>query len=188
MATPMPDESTVFNAACRIADPAARRRYVAGACGGDPAFAARVEALLRMHDEDPNFLASSAQELGDFLGTPNESPIRCPVAPSGLPLPGPLRWPLAARDYLLPGPRWLATKFSVSWGAVAWESSLRPRTLDSVGGSPSSSSPPNTQVGADAQVPSSRRPGLRRQSTTRTSYPFIMSEKATASHSSSCRC
>ena len=74
----MPDESTVFNAARRIEDPAARRRYVTGACGGDPAFAARVEALLRMHDEDPNFLASPAQELGDFHGTLNEPPTLPP--------------------------------------------------------------------------------------------------------------
>jgi serine/threonine protein kinase/tetratricopeptide (TPR) repeat protein len=62
MAAPKPDESTLFNAARRIDDPAARRQYVREACGDDQTLANRVEALLRMHDEDPTFLASPPQE------------------------------------------------------------------------------------------------------------------------------
>jgi serine/threonine protein kinase/Flp pilus assembly protein TadD len=70
MATTKLDEAAVFNAARRIVDPAARRRYVQEACGGDAVLAGRVEALLRAHDEDPTFLASPTKELGDVLGAP----------------------------------------------------------------------------------------------------------------------
>ena len=58
------------NAARRIGDPAARRLYVREACGEDIALAGRVEALLRMHDEDPTFLAAPAEDVRDLLGVP----------------------------------------------------------------------------------------------------------------------
>jgi serine/threonine protein kinase len=70
MAAPKPDEATIFNAARRIDDPAARRNYVREACGDDRALAARVEKLLRAHDDDPTFLASPAEEVRDLLGAP----------------------------------------------------------------------------------------------------------------------
>src|SRR5262245_13472635 len=70
MAAPRLDEATVFNAARRIADPAARRLYVREACGDDLALAERVEALLRANDEDKTFLASPTRELHDLVGTP----------------------------------------------------------------------------------------------------------------------
>ena len=77
MAAPKPDESTLFNAARRIDDPAARRLYVREACGDDLALAARGEALLRAHDEDP-FLASPTRELGEVLGALKEAPTPAP--------------------------------------------------------------------------------------------------------------
>jgi hypothetical protein len=77
MAAPKPDESTLFNAARRIDDPAARRLYVREAYGDDLALAARGEALLRAHDEDP-FLASPTRELGEVLGALNEAPTPAP--------------------------------------------------------------------------------------------------------------
>jgi len=69
MAAPKPDESTLFNAARRIDDPAARRLYVREACGDDLALAARGEALLRAHDEDP------------FLALPDQGAWRGPRRP-----------------------------------------------------------------------------------------------------------
>ena len=68
MAAPKPDESTLFNAARRIDGPAARRLYVREACGDALALAGRLEALLRMHDEDPTFLASPAEDVRDLPG------------------------------------------------------------------------------------------------------------------------
>jgi eukaryotic-like serine/threonine-protein kinase len=55
-----PGEKTLFNAARRIGSPEARRLYLAGACGEDPELCARVEALLRVHDEDAAFLQTPA--------------------------------------------------------------------------------------------------------------------------------
>jgi serine/threonine protein kinase/tetratricopeptide (TPR) repeat protein len=70
MAMPKLDEASIFNAARRIDDPAARRLYVREACGEDGALADRVEALLRMHDEDPTFLASPTEDVRALLGAP----------------------------------------------------------------------------------------------------------------------
>ena len=59
-----PDESTtLFDAARRIDDPAARRLYIREACGEDLALAGRVEALLRVHDQEPTFLGSPLKEF-----------------------------------------------------------------------------------------------------------------------------
>jgi serine/threonine protein kinase/tetratricopeptide (TPR) repeat protein len=62
MAGTKPDEATLFDAARRIDDPAARRLYIWEACGEDLALAGRVEALLRVYDQDPTFLASPPEE------------------------------------------------------------------------------------------------------------------------------
>jgi WD40 repeat protein len=83
MAAPKSDESTLFNAARRIDDPAERRRYVHEACGDDLTLASRVEALLRIHEEDPTFLASSAEELDGFAGAPGELPTLAPAPAAG---------------------------------------------------------------------------------------------------------
>jgi serine/threonine protein kinase/tetratricopeptide (TPR) repeat protein len=63
------DEAAIFNAARRIEDSAAQRRYVAEACGEDRTLAGRVEALLRMH-EGSTFLASPAEDLRTLLDAP----------------------------------------------------------------------------------------------------------------------
>ena len=63
------DEAAIFNAARRIEDAAARRRYVAEACGEDRVLAARVEALLRMN-EGSTFLACPAEDLRTLLDAP----------------------------------------------------------------------------------------------------------------------
>jgi WD40 repeat protein/serine/threonine protein kinase len=68
MAAPTLNEADIFNAARRIEDPAARRLYVREACGEDGALADRVEALLRLHDEDTTFLDSPAEDVRAWLG------------------------------------------------------------------------------------------------------------------------
>jgi serine/threonine protein kinase len=68
MAAAKPDEATIFNAARRIEDPAARRFYIREACGEDRALAERVEALLGAHDEGATFLASPTAEVRALLG------------------------------------------------------------------------------------------------------------------------
>ena len=100
MAAPKPEESTLFNAARRINDPAARRQYVREACGDDAALAGRVEALLRIHDEDPTFLASPTRELGDLLGARDEAPTLAPAPAPGAEGPAPPRPALAGYEIL----------------------------------------------------------------------------------------
>jgi serine/threonine protein kinase len=50
----------LFNAARRIEAPDARRAYLERACGDDMALKARVERLLRVHEEEPTFLEAPA--------------------------------------------------------------------------------------------------------------------------------
>jgi serine/threonine protein kinase len=54
------DEEAIFNAARRIEAPEARRLYLRQSCGDDAALQARVEALLRVYDEERSFLQSPA--------------------------------------------------------------------------------------------------------------------------------
>jgi hypothetical protein len=56
-------EEAIFNAARAIEAPEARRLYVQHSCGDDPALRARVEALLRMYDQERSFLESPAAGL-----------------------------------------------------------------------------------------------------------------------------
>src|SRR5262245_58743449 len=55
-----PDEQEVFRAARRIEAPEARRAYLESTCGSQPGLRARIEALLRVHDEEQSFLRSPA--------------------------------------------------------------------------------------------------------------------------------
>jgi WD40 repeat protein/serine/threonine protein kinase len=57
---PKLDERDIFEAARRIAALDARRLYLARTCEDDDALLARVEALLRVHDDDLTFLQSPA--------------------------------------------------------------------------------------------------------------------------------
>src|SRR5438132_12185467 len=60
MAASKLDEAAVFNAARRIEELDARRRYLQETCGEDRALQARVESLLRVYEQEPGFLASPA--------------------------------------------------------------------------------------------------------------------------------
>ncbi len=57
------DEEVVFNAARRIEASEARRLYVEQACGPDRDLRARIEALLRVHDQERSFLEPPTQWL-----------------------------------------------------------------------------------------------------------------------------
>lgn len=52
------EEETIFKAACKISSPEARAKYVQKACAGDPVLLGRLEALLRVYDEEQSFLES----------------------------------------------------------------------------------------------------------------------------------
>jgi serine/threonine protein kinase/tetratricopeptide (TPR) repeat protein len=55
------DEAAIFNRARQIEAPEARRRYIQEACGEDRALRERVEALLRVHEEERTFLQTPAE-------------------------------------------------------------------------------------------------------------------------------
>src|SRR5262245_54994674 len=60
MSTLVPEEF-IFNAARRISELGSRCAYLDSACGDDPELRARVEALLRVYEEEQSFLSSPAE-------------------------------------------------------------------------------------------------------------------------------
>ncbi len=58
-----PDEVSIFNVARLITGPEERRLYLDLACGGDQGLRARLEVLLRAHDDEPGFLEAPATEI-----------------------------------------------------------------------------------------------------------------------------
>jgi len=63
MAMPKSAEEEVFNAARRIDAPDARRAYVERECGGDQGLKDRIEALLRVYDQERSFLRSPVEGM-----------------------------------------------------------------------------------------------------------------------------
>ena len=55
------NEAAIFNAARQIAESEARRLHVRQACGADSSLQARVEQLLWVYEQEPDFLAAPAQ-------------------------------------------------------------------------------------------------------------------------------
>src|SRR5262249_48838886 len=76
MLMPKLHEAAVFDAARKIHDPEARRRYLQEACGEDPDLLTRVEALLRVHDEEDWFLKVPDRRAASRIGTADDGPIR----------------------------------------------------------------------------------------------------------------
>jgi serine/threonine protein kinase len=68
------DEATIFNLARRMPSPDQRGHYLDQACGGDSQLRARVEALLRIHDQDPSFLETPAVSRAAETDTLAEGP------------------------------------------------------------------------------------------------------------------
>ncbi len=55
------NERTIFEKAMDLEDPEARAVYITEACGEDEALKARVEALLRSHEDPGGFLADQVR-------------------------------------------------------------------------------------------------------------------------------
>src|SRR5262245_43859611 len=75
MSVANPDEKAIFNAARRIESPEARRLYVTQACGDDRTLCERIEALVRVPDEDATFLRPPAEHL---RAGPEPAPAEAP--------------------------------------------------------------------------------------------------------------
>lgn len=60
MDTPKLDEEAIFNTARQLQAPTERQRYLDEACGADPVLRARVDALLRVFEQEQSFLESPA--------------------------------------------------------------------------------------------------------------------------------
>jgi serine/threonine protein kinase len=75
MITKLPDEEAIFKVACQISSPAARAEYLNQVCGDDQPAMARIQALLRVHDEESRFLISPPPGIAATLDTslPKES-------------------------------------------------------------------------------------------------------------------
>ncbi len=69
MSSPTLDEAAIFSAARQITAADARRRYIAGACEGDPALQSRLEALLLIDQADRGFLERPAQGVAARAGS-----------------------------------------------------------------------------------------------------------------------
>ncbi len=73
MATPKLDEAAIFNVARQIEAPEARLLFIQTACGEDRDLRTRVEALLRVNDEQGSFLETPAASIqGATSATSNE--------------------------------------------------------------------------------------------------------------------
>ncbi len=62
MATPTLDEAAIFNFARQLTAPEERRAYLQKACAEDPGLFTRLEAMLRLHDQEPHYLETSSAE------------------------------------------------------------------------------------------------------------------------------
>src|SRR5262245_12732350 len=56
MAIPIDEELLIFDEARNIESPEARGRYLDDACGGNAILRARLQALLRVHEQERSFL------------------------------------------------------------------------------------------------------------------------------------
>src|SRR5262249_21791279 len=70
MPTPPLDEKAIFNAARQLGSEDARRAYIGQACGEDGVVRARIEALVRVFEEDEGFLQSLPREFHAALDNP----------------------------------------------------------------------------------------------------------------------
>jgi serine/threonine protein kinase/tetratricopeptide (TPR) repeat protein len=74
------DEKTIFQAACSLNSPQARRDYLDKVCGNQPELRQRVSRLLEVHAESPSFLEAPATGVAATLVRPSatESPAPTP--------------------------------------------------------------------------------------------------------------
>src|SRR4051812_44168179 len=76
------DELSIFSTARQIADPAARKEYLASACGPDQTLRARIQILLDALDEQQSFLNIPADQDGLTIGMP--APAALPERPGSV--------------------------------------------------------------------------------------------------------
>jgi serine/threonine protein kinase/tetratricopeptide (TPR) repeat protein len=75
------DEAAIFNTARQMEDPQARQAYLLQACGEDSQLRRRLEALLRVHDEERGFLESPTREIHALLGASADEDLDTPLGP-----------------------------------------------------------------------------------------------------------
>src|SRR5262245_15497576 len=75
MSDPNRHIQTIFGEALGCGSPEERAAYLDGACGGDPALRARVEALVRAHHEAGGFLQGASPAPG-LIATVDGQPLR----------------------------------------------------------------------------------------------------------------
>ena len=69
MATPTLDEAAIFNIARHMQAPEDRQQYLRDVCGTDLGMLARVESLLRIHEQELHFLESPVSTMRACLPT-----------------------------------------------------------------------------------------------------------------------
>jgi eukaryotic-like serine/threonine-protein kinase len=62
MATPTLDEAAIFNIARRMTGLEERHAYLLHSCGADPSLFARLEAMLRLFDQEPHYLETASDQ------------------------------------------------------------------------------------------------------------------------------
>jgi hypothetical protein len=62
MSSPSLTEADIFNVARHMDVPEARHRYIVQVCAANRELKARVEALLRIYDEQQSFLEESVED------------------------------------------------------------------------------------------------------------------------------
>jgi serine/threonine protein kinase/tetratricopeptide (TPR) repeat protein len=75
------DEAAIFNTARRMEDPEARQAYLLQGCGQDGELRRRIEALLRVHDEERSFLETPTREIHALLGASAGEDLDTPLGP-----------------------------------------------------------------------------------------------------------
>ena len=64
------DEEEIFHVARKITDPEARAKYLDQICSGDQHLSERVEALLKIHEQEQAFLNSARRSAADCRAAP----------------------------------------------------------------------------------------------------------------------
>ncbi len=67
------DEEAVFHIARDLSDEAKRTTYLDQVCGGDLALRERVEALVKIHEQEKSFLESAQEATAPSLTYPNRN-------------------------------------------------------------------------------------------------------------------
>jgi hypothetical protein len=73
MATGQQNEEAIFNDARKIESPVERAEFLKNVCGDDHRLKARVEALLGVHEQEPEFLAAPPSGLAPTVEQPAAS-------------------------------------------------------------------------------------------------------------------